>query len=99
MVGGILLIGEDELTVDDIGPTEHVLLLGHQFLPAVDTRLTDIGCHDTPLGSPVVGVEPDTIAVVVDRTVLIVHVGSHLDELRFRFRQVTHEEVVARACS
>ena len=95
MVGGVLLIGEDELTVDHLCITKHVLLLRNQLLPVVDTRLTDICHHDATFRCTIVGIEIDLVAFAVDRAVLIVHVRGHLDELRLRLSQVAHEEVVA----
>ena len=81
MIAGILSIGENELTIDDINTTQYVLLFGDELLPVVDSRLTDIGCHDASLRSSVVGIDVDLVAFIVDGTILVVHVVRHLDKL------------------
>ena len=81
MVRSILTIGEDKLAVDDVGIVQHILLLGYQFLPVVDARAVNVGCHDAVAGSTVISKQVNLFALRIKRCITIVHIGSHLDEL------------------
>ena len=81
MIGGILIVGNDQLSVDGVEAADGVWLFGNELLPVVDARMTEVGHHDTAFGSLIVGVEVELVAHRQYGTILIVHVGSHLNEL------------------
>ena len=95
MCGGILRVGHQDSSVDDVGRLHHALALGDEGLPVVDARVAQVGHHHLALVGTVVGLQYHLVADVVDELVLVVHVGSHLQELRVGLPQVSHKQVVA----
>ena len=95
MVGSILGICQNQLTVDDIDTAQHVLLLRNQLLPVVEAWLADVCRHDASLGGTVVGIEVNLVAFVIDGRILVVHVVGKLYELGILLAQVAHKQVVA----
>ena len=95
MVAGILVVGQEEPVVDDLCSVKHISLFSNQLLPVGDSRTADVGRHDAAFRGSVVGKQVDGAALVVDRIILVVHVGSHLYKLGILNAQIAHEEIVA----
>ena len=95
VVAGILRIGQNQLTIDDVHTTQHILLFSYQHLPVLYARLLDVSRHDASLGGTVVGVDVDFVAFVIDGRILVVHVVRQLYELRVLLAQVAYKQVVA----
>ena len=73
---------------------QHILLLRHQLFPGVQSRTTDLCCHDTILRCSVIGVQVDLVTDDIYRRILVIHVGGHLDELGVRNAEVAHIQVI-----
>ena len=81
MVGGVLIVGEDEHAVDGCCTVEGVLLLRDEFLPVVEPGVAQVGDHEASAGCLVVGEEVELVAHGKHGAVLKIHVGCHLNEL------------------
>ena len=94
MIAGILVIGQNQLAVDDIRKAQHVFLFRDELLPVIDAWLADVCRHNASLRCTIVGIEVYLVAFVVDGVVLVVHIVGELDELRVLLAQVAHKQVV-----
>ncbi len=95
MVGGILAIGENHLSVDDLHIIQHVLLFTNQLLPVTDTRFTDVCRHDAVLRGVQVGEQVNLVTICMERRISVLHVCRHLDKLTVGFAEVTDKQHIA----